>query len=140
MPRSRTLLRLFAVVSALALVDAASQLARALGGTMSTTAPRAALLAAAKHGVPYVYQSGPEVVLVLAIGQDHIKGTVSGRFEQKYCGSAGMARAVAARAISDIGAFPEHIGNTLSVSLQYAEAGRRHALRRARRLVIGGGC
>lgn len=105
----------------------------------ATSVQRAALLGAAKHGVPFVHQSGREVVLVLAIGQDHIKGTVTGHFERKDCGSAGMARAVAARVITDIGAFPAHIGNTLAVSLQYAEAARRHALRRARRLSFTGG-
>jgi hypothetical protein len=91
-----------------------------------------ALRAAAHHGTPYVHTAGPLVVLVLEGTHNRVTGEVRGVTRTRMCSSSAMARAVAARVLADLQAFPAH-PDVLAVSALYAEAAYRFACLRARR-------
>lgn len=100
---------------------------------MSSDPVRTALLHARTRGVPYVHRVGALVVLVLHGEGNPITGEQRGVVCTRMCASAGIAKAVEARALDDLDQFPES-RDPLRVSAMYAEAAYRHAMRRSGRL------
>jgi hypothetical protein len=99
---------------------------------MSRDPVQTALRHAARRGTPYVHQDGPLVVLVLHGGTvNHVTGQIRAVTMQRMCSSSALARAVAARALTDLVTFAGH-PDPLAVSVLYAEAALRNALRRRR--------
>lgn len=97
---------------------------------MTTDLQRTAVRQAQLRGVPYVLRSGREVVLLLGYSIDYVRNRFEHNSQHRVLSSSGLAAAVAARALTDLQAFPEHAHRILDVSTLYAEAALRHARRR----------
>lgn len=98
--------------------------------------PSRAAIRAAQHAgvVPFVHTSGCVVSLVTRIARDAVNGETTGDVIWHVCASAGLARVVAARVLTDLRTFPEHGPQRgLALSVARAEAALRFARWRARR-------
>lgn len=93
--------------------------------------PQAVALRQASNAqsLPYVYQSGQDVVVVFSVSTHASANRVQGQLVQRRFQSAGLARAVAKRVLMDLRAFgqPRRI---LEISEEYQLAAMRVARRR----------
>lgn len=88
---------------------------------------------AAREGVPLVHQAGRDVVLVMGVQVDHVRQQIHAASRAVVCSSAGLARVVAERVLTDLRNYPEREAYALDAAKQNAEAAYRHACRRAGR-------
>lgn len=85
---------------------------------------------------PYVHREGADVFLVIDARVDAGLTCVDVSWQHRRLASVGLAKAVAARVLSDLARLPERHGDILSVSVMYAEAALRFARLRARKEAV----